>query len=126
MGRRRAMRGWPLRARQCEAERRSLVRLATRPDPTAVSREDLLHDRQAHAGSFGVSRRMQPLPNPKQFPGLLRIEPGAAVAHEQDAFRTRYEMVQQRSSLLGHALTGAGSGAWRGLIADSAMQRTWR
>jgi hypothetical protein len=47
-----------------------------------VALDDLLHGRQADAGSLELISRVKPLEHAEQLAGIRHIEAGAVIAHE--------------------------------------------
>src|SRR4029077_16278424 len=69
---------------QCEAKRRAFACFRLHPDAPAVALDDLLADRQAHAGAAILFASVQPLEDNEDAVVVLRVNPDAVVAHRED------------------------------------------
>src|SRR5258705_852080 len=68
-------------------ERRAMVGCAFSPDPSSVTTNDGLRNRQAHAQPRIIRNRVQSLEGLEQFRCRVRhIKPSAIVAYQKNAF----------------------------------------
>src|SRR5262245_28226360 len=69
---------------KCEIEGRALPDLRLGPDPSAVTIDNSLYDRQPDAGPFIFLGPVQSLEDAEQFMNILHVKTGAVILDEID------------------------------------------